>query len=82
MSWADLDQIQQEAPPELEAIERAYVRAFSTNDGARVLAHLRSLFLDRRFGPDSSDAMLRHAEGGRGVVDHILATIKRGEGQN
>lgn len=78
-SWADLEPVEQNLPAAIEALERSYVRAFSTNDGAAVLAHLRATFLDRRLGPDCSDAHLRHAEAARSVVDHILSAIKRGQ---
>lgn len=45
--------------------------------GQLLLSHLRRLFLDRRLGPASSDAELRHVEGQRSVVAYLLALLER-----
>jgi hypothetical protein len=45
-----------------------------------LLRHLRQLFLDRRVPPAASDAELRHAEGQRSVVSHLLQLLERGRG--
>lgn len=51
---------------------RACRTCFSTPAGQRVLDHLRAAFLDRRLGPNASDAELRHVEGQRSVVANLL----------
>jgi len=58
---------------------RAFARCFSGSDGAYVLDHLRRTVLDRRLGPDASDASLRFLEGQRSIVAHILTMIERGQ---
>lgn len=55
-----------------------YARVFRGADGERVLAHLKSLTLERCLGPDSSDQSLRHLEGQRQLIAHILALTERG----
>jgi len=57
-------------PPETPdlRIERAFESVFDGPDGGFVLAHLKRLFIERRFAPTASDAELRHAEGARAVV--------------
>lgn len=70
-----------DVPPAVEPIDdlaRAFAHCFRDGPGAIVLEHLRKVFLDRRLGPSASDAELRHVEGQRSVVAHILAMIERG----
>ncbi|WP_404383576.1 hypothetical protein [Caenispirillum salinarum] len=55
-----------------------FARVFSGSDGARALEHLRALTLDRALGPESSPDALRHLEGQRCLVRHILALVARG----
>jgi 3-oxoacyl-[acyl-carrier-protein] synthase III len=62
----------------VDAVARAFAHCFRDGAGATVLEHLRKVFLDRRVGPSASDAELRHVEGQRSVVAHILALIERG----
>lgn len=67
------------APPEgAEDPAPAFARCFAGPDGARVLAALRAMTLDRALGPDASDAALRHLEGQRQLVAAILALTARG----
>lgn len=67
------------AKADVEA-KRNYVRTFENTDaGAQVLAELRRLFLDRDVQPSESDAALRHMEGQRSVVRHILRQIEAGK---
>jgi hypothetical protein len=63
-----------EPGPELR---RAFLACLSTPDGEAVLAHLRRVFLDRRVAPTAPDAELRHVEGQRSVVAHVLALLER-----
>lgn len=55
-----------------------FARVFSGDDGARVLAYLRAQTLDRALGPEASPDALRHLEGQRCLVRHILALVARG----
>lgn len=59
----------------------AFARCFATPDGARVLAVLRALTLDRALGPGAPEPMLRHMEGQRHLVATILALTARGQGR-
>lgn len=56
----------------------SFARCFAGNDGARVLAVLRAMTLDRALGPDAPEAALRHLEGQRQLVATILALVARG----
>lgn len=55
-----------------------FARVFRGSDGARALSHLRALTLDRALGPDAPPAALRHLEGQRVLVLHLLALVERG----
>ena len=57
---------------------RAAAACLGTANGRLVLRHLRQSFLDRRLAPTASDAELRHLEGQRSVVAHLLRLIERG----
>lgn len=59
-------------------LARAAARAFSGPDGARVLAHLRAITVERRLGPEASEALLRHVEGQRHLVAHLEGLAARG----
>lgn len=56
----------------------SFARCFAGSDGARVLAVLRAMTLDRALGPDAPEAVLRHLEGQRQLVATILALVARG----
>jgi hypothetical protein len=60
------------------ALCRAFARCFAGPDGHAVLEHLRRTVLERRLAPNASDAELRHVEGQRCAVAHIVAMIERG----
>jgi hypothetical protein len=62
---------------DLEVVN-AFARCFTSDDGQRVLRHLRALTLERSLGPGASDAMLRHLEGQRALVTYMVATTARG----
>jgi len=75
--WAWLET----APANAEATSelcRAAAASLGTPGGRAVLRHLRQSFLDRRLGPTASDAELRHVEGQRSVVAHLLRLVERG----
>ena len=56
----------------------SFARCFAGSDGARVLAVLRTMTLDRALGADAPEAALRHLEGQRQLVATILALVARG----
>lgn len=66
--WLWFEARQSETP---SAISDAFQQCFATPAGRRVLEHLRETYLERRLGPESSDAMLRYFEGARMVAAYI-----------
>lgn len=64
-----------EPPPDLC---RAAAACLGSADGRLLTRHLRRLFLDRRMPPSASDAELRHLEGQRSAVAHLLLLAERG----
>ncbi len=61
--------------PEAETA-KAFVRCFASEDGKKVLRHLRGITFDRCFGPETAESILRYAEGQRGLVAHIEMLAK------
>ncbi len=61
-----------------EDVAMTYARCFRTAEGQRVLEHLRRLTLDRTVGPATPNEVLRHLEGQRALVAHILSLVARG----
>jgi hypothetical protein len=59
----------------------AFARCFATSDGQRVVRHLRRLTLERALGPGATDAHLRHLEGQRHLVTHMLALALLGSNE-
>jgi hypothetical protein len=59
---------------------RAATACFATPDGRLLVRHLRRVFLDRRLPATASDAELRHLEGQRSAVAHLLQLAERGRG--
>ncbi|CUW37455.1 conserved protein of unknown function [Magnetospirillum sp. XM-1] len=53
-------------------------RLFATPDGEAVLAHLKSMTIDRCLSPEAGDNALRHLEGQRHLVLHLLVLAARG----
>ncbi len=60
-------------------LARQAARVFASGDGEAVLGHLREMTLTRCLGPESGDAALRHLEGQRHLVLHLLALVARGQ---
>jgi len=60
---------------------RLAARLFSSGDGEALLRHLREMTLDRCLGPDAGDSALRHLEGQRHLVLHLLALLARGRAE-
>ncbi len=72
-----------DSPRDADAeIARAFARAFAGPDGEKAVAYLRAITMERALGPRASDAMLRHLEGQRQLVAHILGLIERGRNPN
>ena len=65
----------------LDELCRHAAMCLGTRSGRLLLAHLQRSFLDRRVPPTASDAELRHAEGQRSVVHHLLQLAERGRGE-
>lgn len=81
--WPHLQPADAASPPggdaaECQNIADSFARCFATPDGQRVLAHLRRMAFGRVFGPDASEAALRHAEGQKQLVAFILSFVRRG----
>jgi predicted protein tyrosine phosphatase len=57
---------------------RLAARCFRGADGAALMAYLKALTLDRALGPDANDAALRHLEGQRHLVHHLIHLIDLG----
>ena len=57
---------------------RQAAACLQTPSGQELLRHLQRAFLDRRVPPSASDAELRHTEGQRAVVGHLLRLLERG----
>ena len=74
--WAWFDRGQ--APEADSALGEAFARCFRGGDGEVVLSHLRTVTLERALGPGAPDAQLRHLEGQRQLVAHILRLVARG----
>ena len=57
---------------------RAFARCFAGSDGHLIMDHLKRVILDRRLPPSATDAELRHLEGQRSAIAHLLAMVERG----
>lgn len=77
--WFEIGTVQG-TPVEEDDLARSFARCFKGGDGAIVLRHLRQTILDRRLGPDATDAELRFLEGQRCIAAHILSMVDRGRG--
>lgn len=60
---------------------RRVARVFASAEGEAVLAYLKGLTLERCLGPATGDPALRHLEGQRHLVLHLLALVARGRGE-
>jgi hypothetical protein len=58
--------------------EKQYARVFSGHDGKMVLKHLRSVTIERVFGPNVSDNELRWWAAQNALVHQIENLIQRG----
>lgn len=82
--WAWFDTSHQSTEPEENSgqididLLRIYSRVFRSEDGRRILRHLRTITLNRALGPSVSEPTLRHLEGQRQLVIFIEALAERG----
>jgi len=68
-----------DGPPEAgRDLALAAARCFRGADGKKVLAYHRALTLDRALGPNATDTLLRHLEGQRQLVAHVVLLVQRG----
>jgi len=74
-AWFDRSREAARVPDELC---RDAAGCLDSRHGQALLRHLQQLFLDRRLPPTATDAELRHVEGQRSVVSHILRLVERG----
>lgn len=77
--WAWLENpggLQSDQAAQLLGLQAA--RLFATPDGEAILGHLKSMTIDRCLGPEAGDNALRHLEGQRHLVLHLLALAARG----
>lgn len=56
-----------------------FARCFRGEDGVTALKHLRKITHQRILGPCASDALLRHMEGQRQLVSHLIALVQHGQ---
>jgi hypothetical protein len=75
--WAWFDAASTPAPTLDEAC-RSAAACLGTSHGRVLLLHLERSFLARRLPPTASDAELRHLEGQRALVAHLLQLVERG----
>lgn len=75
--WAWFDGPADDGDPHDE-ICRSAAACLDGRHGRVLIRHLRQLFADRRVSPTAADAELRHVEGQRSVVSHLLQLAERG----
>jgi hypothetical protein len=62
----------------MSELEKQYARTFATTSGKQVLAHLRSLTIERILGPNVTNEDLRWWAAQNALVHQIENLIKRG----
>ncbi len=67
-------------PPrmEMQDIEKAAARLFSTEDGQKFLAYLQNTVFARAVAMEAPDSTLRYLEGQRALMATIIRLIERG----
>lgn len=76
--WDWLDRPESTAPEQPDELARSAAACLQSIHGQHLLRHLTRRFLDRRVPPTASGAELRHAEGQRSVVSHLIRLVERG----
>ena len=79
--WAWFDAPTAVGPEAPDEVCRSAAACLGTSHGRLVVRHLGRAFLDRRVPPTAGDAELRHVEGQRSVVSHLLQLVERGHGE-
>ncbi len=72
------DGAQPRTRPDPDTIPRVFARCFKGRDGARALAFLRRLTVERTLPATASAAELRDSEGQRRLVKMIETLVQRG----
>lgn len=72
-----VDGVERSADDE-EKLNLSCVALFERGAGKEVMAWLRSITVNRAYGPNATDAELRHLEGQRYLVGLISQRIKQG----
>lgn len=62
-----------------KTIAHNYARALGSDAGRAVMAHLRSITIERWLGPGATDAELRSLEAQRALVHQIEQLVRRGQ---
>lgn len=58
--------------------QKMFARLFRGSDGDLALDYLRRMTLDQALGPQIGDSHLRHLEGQRFIVRHIINLVQQG----
>ena len=74
--------IDNEPSPLDDKLAHVFARCFRGEDGIKVLKHLKHITHSRIIGPTASDALLRHIEGQRQLVSHIISLVEHGRSQD
>lgn len=64
------------------AEELLFARVFGQGDGAELLTRWRHRWVERAFGPETSEAQLRDCEARRAFVLEIGRKTRRGKGED
>lgn len=67
----------EESSPDHE-LANVFARCFGGEDGFKVLKHLKHITHSRILGPAAPDALLRHMEGQRQLVAHMISLADHG----
>lgn len=67
----------EESPPDHE-LAKVFARCFGGVDGFKVLKHLKHITHSRILSPAVPDAFLRHMEGQRQLVAHMISLVDHG----
>lgn len=68
-----------QSPPDRD-LALVFASCFRGEEGEKVLKHLKAITHSRVLGPAASDALLRHMEGQRQLVAHIISLVEHGRG--
>lgn len=69
----------EQSPPDRD-LAQVFASCFRGEEGVKALKYLKSITHSRVLGPAASDALLRHMEGQRQLVAHIISLVEHGRG--